>query len=88
MDTTNIVYALSNSDLNTLKRFRDIATIQTNTFISFTEDLVRDNAGNRVVPIQSTSARRVSMVTPDSTAPVLIGFLLDLEGSTGLEGRS
>ena len=81
-DTPTITYRFSANDLNELKLHLDIATSNANSFISFTQDLVRDTAGNNVVAVSSSAAARVTNFAQDLTNPRLSGFVLDLEQRT------
>ena len=80
-EQTVIAITLLNSDQNRIKYFEDLATLDTNTFIKFTADLVSDNAGNPVLPLNETM---VDNYTRDSTCPELKdnGHSFDLDVGT------
>ena len=69
---------LSLQDLNTIKRFRNLATDENNTFIFFGSDLVQDMNSNSIINISSNNPQRVSVYFEDVTLPILGAFDLDL----------
>ena len=84
-DNPTIEIVISESDVNELKRRTLIATQNTTTYVSFTETLVSDQDGNRVVPVDETEGRPVNTFTPDTTPPQLVQFSLDMNsGEIGL----
>jgi len=78
LENTVLVLQIPNSDLNQLKRRSRLATDQSNTFLSITEDAVTDASGNKLTPIPSLNATRVTNYTEDSTPPDLVSFNVDL----------
>ena len=78
LENTVLVLQIPNSDLNQLKRRSRLATDQSNTFLSITEDAVTDASGNKLTPIPSSNATRVTNYTEDSTPPDLVSFNVDL----------
>ena len=78
LENTVLVLQITNSDLNQLKRRSRLATDQTTTFLSITEDAVTDASGNKVTPTTSLNATRVTNYTEDTTPPDLLSFYLDL----------
>ena len=78
-DGTSVVLQLSEEDANNLKLYDNIATSTANTFLTITENAIRDPAGNQVVAITSNNARQASTLTTDSVSPRLVSFNLDLD---------
>ena len=78
LENTVLVLQITNSDLNQLKRRSRLATDQTTTFLSITEDAVTDASGNKVAPTTSLNATGVTNYTEDTTPPDLLSFNLDL----------
>ena len=74
-----IALQLSEDDANAIKRFRDIATSRTNTFLSLTSNAVQDPVGNRVVAITDNNARQVATFMEDNIQPRLQSFGLNLD---------
>ena len=77
-DSTIINVYLSFEDRNKIRKLRDLATSNADTFISFHDGLVRDMALNPVVPLLVENLTRVEEFVADSTPPVLVGFFLNL----------
>ena len=75
---TSITVTLSKLDSNALKLFTSVATLNTNTFISITEDLVMDASGLNVVPVNQSAATPVRTFMGDISKPVLLEFNLNL----------
>jgi len=69
---------ISNVDLNELKRREQLATEVSNTFILITESLVLDMNGNRNREITADNFTGVNFFVPDTRAPMLLSFDLDL----------
>ena len=74
-----IVLQLSEEDANDIKRFREIAITESNTYLSLTSNAVQDPSSNRVVPIADSNALRATTVTQDEVSPELQNFGLDLD---------
>ncbi len=73
-----IVLQLVEDDANRLKGIRNLGTATDNTFISIMEGAFQDEASNLVTPILPTNALQAQLVVPDTIAPVLSQFSLDL----------
>ena len=71
---------ISDIDLNELKRREQLATEASNTFILVTESLVLDMNGNRNREITIDNLTDAVVFIPDTMAPVLLSFNLDLSG--------
>ena len=80
-DSILIVLNFSIGDLNAIKKFRNLSTDENrnDTFLSATTYSVRDMRNNELVAILPTNAQRVATFTPDTTAPFLERFNLDLD---------
>lgn len=87
-----IVLQLTDVDLNEIKRITDIATTPTNTFITFSADLIDSHGGMLseitltaegvdVLAVTDGNAKLVRNFTPDSNRPALISFDLDLDSN-------
>ena len=74
-----IVIQLSQFDVNELKRRLDLATNTSNTFISFSENLVSDVSGNPVVARSPSVALNATDVVEDKARPYLTEFEFDLD---------
>ena len=91
-ELTVIVVTLSFSDLNEIKKIRELASIPPttapvnnmtlppdgNTFLSITSDAIEDTNFNPIVEIPPNNARRVRSITLDTTPPVLVSFDFNL----------
>lgn len=82
VNTTVVMLQLTLDDFNQIKRLPDLATTESNTYITFSSDLVADMAGNPVVAVQSPSFLAVSNFTDDTTSPMLMEFNIDLNTGT------
>ncbi|KAL5489584.1 hypothetical protein EMCRGX_G018694 [Ephydatia muelleri] len=71
-----ISIALSTTDLNNLKLHTTIATAAGNAYISFTNSLVTDIAGN---PISTVTGLPITTYVRDNVNPSLVGFDLVLD---------
>ena len=69
-----ITIELDRTDSNEIKRLTTLATGPMNTYISFTNNLVPDLTNNFVEAISNSSARQVTLYTPDNTNPTLRSF--------------
>ena len=74
-----IVIQLDQFDVNELKRRLDLATNTSNTFISFSENLVSDVSGNPVVARPPSVALNATDVVEDRARPYLTEFEFDLD---------
>eukprot|EP00042_Codosiga_hollandica_P059493 m.918095 g.918095 ORF g.918095 m.918095 type:complete len:4523 (+) comp60173_c0_seq1:4307-17875(+) len=70
------------SELNRLKKVVSIASSSSNTYLTMLSTAVVDMNLNNLVAIPLSAAKRVSLFTPDTTAPVLLGFDLNLNANT------
>ncbi|KAL5488650.1 hypothetical protein EMCRGX_G017626 [Ephydatia muelleri] len=75
MNSTVITVNLGFADANDIKLFRDLCTNQSDTYLSFTNQTVRDMYGNPVIPV---SGQQVSNFTPDSSPVMLLSYSLDM----------
>lgn len=73
-----IAIHLLDSDLNDIKRQRGLATNVSTTYVTITENLVRDTNMNPVASISDGSAVQVTTFINDTTNPVLLAFSLNL----------
>ena len=78
-DNPDIVIDILIDDLNEIKRLTKLATAISNTFISITSDLIRDQDGNDVVPITLSSPLNTSALISDKTRPNLSSWSLDMD---------
>ena len=74
-----IVIYLDTTDVDELKKRLDLATNTSNTFISFSSNLVSDVSGNPVIPRPSASALNASEVVADMKLPFITDFEFDLD---------
>ena len=79
LDGHEVLVTLSVYDSNELKKRTQIATSIETTFISLRASTVYDTQRNYLVPVPSTMAQPVNEYTPDTSPPVLLDFLLDLD---------
>ena len=70
---------LSLSDLNELKRIREIAITPNNTFLTIENGSILDMNGNLLIAINSSFALQADDVEEDVTPPVLESFDIDLD---------
>lgn len=73
------VVQIGEMDLNVIKRLLTLAISTNTTYLMISEFTLRDAAGNMNLPVNAT---QVSMFTPDTTAPVLVSYDLDLSIDT------
>ena len=78
-DNYTIDIPLSFDDMNALKNNLDLATSESNTYITFTSRIATDIYGQRPPGIPPT---RVRTFIPDTTGPMLVAF--DLDFNTGV----
>ena len=76
-----IVLSLETVDLNRIKQLLNLATELSNTYISITEDLVRDMNGNPAVSISNSSAIQAADYKQDEVPPMLEMFNFNLNFS-------
>lgn len=73
-----IMIFLSANDLNTLKRLTNLGTGADNSFLSFTENFIRDMSGNAIEPVSYRAALQVESYIRDITQPSLESFSLNI----------
>ena len=78
-DSTIITVTLGFDDMNDIKRFTDLATDNSSTYLSFVNTTIFDMNDNPIVPIYSNDAMQVSIFTEDSTPPTLFSYDLDVD---------
>lgn len=76
-----IIVDLSVEDTNEIKLRSGLLVNDETTYISLTEDLVRDMRRNRVIAIPPVSGKEVEFYIPDDTRPHLLEFHLDMDSS-------
>ena len=79
-DATRITITLQESDLNSIKGKTALATSTANTFLHIAGGAVRDMRTNPILAL--SAGRSTTVVTADTTAPVLRSFDLDLGNNT------
>ena len=77
-DILEVTIQLSNDDITNLKITENVATAQSNTFITLSSSSISDTSGNAITPITSSNAEPVSRFIPDSSIARLTTFLLDM----------
>ena len=78
-DNYTIDIPLSFDDMNALKNNLDLATSESNTYVTFTSQIATDIYGQRPPGIPPTQVRTL---IPDTTGPMLVAF--DLDFNTGV----
>ena len=73
-----IVIDIGTIDLNEIKRLRPLATSNTTTFLSLTNQTIFDMNGNPVVSITTSNATMVAKFTADIIPPNMVRFSLDV----------
>ena len=76
---TVVEVQLDRDDLNYIKWVPELATSDSNTYISFDETAVEDMFGNLVV---ATEAEPVTNYTNDDRSPIVVSFELDMNEGT------
>ena len=74
-----VTVLLSKDDLDVLKSREDIATSFVDTFISVTNETIRDMDGNFVRGVGPSQPLPVNYYGEDITSPVLVSFTLDMD---------
>ena len=77
-DSHIIVIDIGEEDANRVKFLTGLAQDLNSTFLSFTQDALRDTSGNNVVEVPESNATRVNIYRADETGPVLRNFTLNL----------
>ena len=80
-NNASLVLWLGRSDLNYIQKESSLATNRSNTYLSFTFDLVTDMNINQVTPYYSFQSLHVSEYIPDETNPRLQRFDINLNFS-------
>ena len=80
--STAVTVTLTETDLNNIKRFYNLATARDTTYLSFPDTLIIDTTYNPIVPFDHTDAKLVQEYTADLTPPVLVDFSLNLDTDT------
>ena len=78
-DSTENIISLGFDDANDLKRLTDLYTSESNSYLSFSRDLVIDMNGNEVVEVVIDEARMASAFIADKISPILTDFSLDMD---------
>ena len=81
-DGSTAIISLTVDDLNMIKSLQDLATNDSNTFISITNATILDLAGNPVIEISLDNALNVSELIQDTTLPILLAFDLDMNNGS------
>jgi hypothetical protein len=76
--SSSVDITLSSVDFDSLKVQKMLSTESNNTFLSVQEGIVIDNVGNNSLPIAMDDALPVCSFQPDSTAPELMEWSLNL----------
>ena len=79
LDNYHVEFKLDETDLNAIKINTELATGETNTYISLTQDVAMDIYGMKIFPLPHNRAFRVQNFTADTTPPQLLNFTLDIE---------
>ena len=77
-DDTVLIISLLANDTNYIKRYTNLATNETNTYISFSNLTLADMNGNPVTFIPETNATQAAAFVPDTTSPFLVNYQLNL----------
>ena len=77
-DGTSVVVELDGFDLNDLKLRTDLLTMRNNTLISVTGSFILDMNSNYNLPIPVTSPLVAAAFRPDTVAPQLLSYMLDM----------
>ena len=80
-DSTEVLIRLNNTDLNEIKIRTSVATMENNSYISFSNRLLQDMNTNWNTPIPTSMPFQVSEFTEDDINPELERFVLDMDGS-------
>ena len=80
-DSPDLTLALTEEDLNEIKKLTALATRKQNTFLSFSARMVSDMAANSIDSIASSLAQNVQRFTADAVAPQLRSFNLSMDSA-------
>ena len=75
VDSSTVSITISNSDITNLFS-KDLCLNKTECFLSFSANLVKDMAGNPIVPIPAISALEVEELIIDPSPPDIVQFVL------------
>ena len=78
-DGTSLVVELDGTDLNNIKLDTSLLTMRNNTILLLTSLFVQDMNFNLNLPIQITSPLVAAGFRPDTVAPQLLSYLLDMD---------
>lgn len=71
--------SLGLQDLNRIQSNLNLATGESDTFISFSSSLIRDINGLEVVPVLTSAAIGAATYIPDMISPLITSFSLDMD---------
>ena len=74
-----LTVTLSDSDLNNLKFYQDLATSDMTTYLNFSSDTVFDTSSNGILSF--SVPQQVGMFTTDTTRPYLVEYQLSINDS-------
>ena len=77
-DSNILVISVANNDLNALKGQLNLATLATNTWLSFPSTFAQDIFGVAIASVLANDSIQVSTYTPDTTPPIPTRFRLDM----------
>jgi hypothetical protein len=77
-----VTFSIIDSDLNAIKNIVTLATGTGNSFVSFPSGFARDFANFTIAAEASTSAHQVDRFVPDTRAPEVNSFSIDLRANT------
>ena len=81
-DGENIYLMLSNSDLNEIKKLRELAISMDSTYLQVDSLAILDMIGNTVQAMSGTEVVPVEKFVPDETRPEMITFDTNIDGGT------
>jgi len=79
-DATTLEFSISDTDLNAIKKMRDLAVSTSSTYLAFPSDMISDMAGNPVTEVLVTLAQLTADFLPDVKSPTLVEFELSMDG--------
>ena len=78
-NSPEVTLELTVYDLNNIKRIRQLATTENNTYITVNSSGITDMNNNSIKPITEDDALGAELVSPDQLMPTLQFFSLDLD---------
>ena len=78
-DSVVIEIYLSAADVNEINRQRELASDESNTYLTATELTIRDMNGNYLYPVGTSEGVRVTNFTRDEIPPQLLEYDLDMD---------